>query len=91
MRPGRRADDATGSSATGRVVALRVPERVPLSEDLAEAVGAALEARDAATDHVVRIALTIRIRRALEAWLDGAMTSEQAARVLRGQRSDEAM
>jgi hypothetical protein len=90
MRPGRRGDDATGSSATPRVVPLRVLERVPLSEELAEAVGAALAARETATDHVVRIALTIRIRRTLEAWLDGAMTSEQAARELRGEQTEEA-
>jgi hypothetical protein len=89
MRPGRRGDGVPRGSATPRVAPLRALERVPLPEELAEAVGAALEARERATDLVVRIALAIRIRRALEAWLDGAMTSEQVVRVLGGGRSHE--
>lgn len=90
MRPGRGTDDATGGSAKPRVVPLRGLERIPIPEDLADAIGAVLEARERATDHAVRIALAIRIRCALEAWLDGAMSDEKVVRVLRGERRDDA-
>jgi hypothetical protein len=81
-------DDGTRSRATPNVVPLRTLARVPLPDELAEAIGAAMEAQERESDPTVRIALAIRMRRALESWLDGEMTSAQVVRALR--RSPEA-
>jgi hypothetical protein len=77
------SDEVTRSSTAPGAVPIRLLTRVPLPERLAEAVGAAVEAQERQTDPMLRIALAIRMRRALEFWLDGALTSEQVVQALR--------
>jgi hypothetical protein len=74
---------ATRDSATQRAVPKGIFDRVPLPGELAQAIGAALDAEGRATDVLVLGALRRRTRRALEAWLEGAMTTAQTVHALR--------
>jgi len=83
MRSAPSHTGATQGSATQRAVPKGIFDRVPLPGELAQAIGAALDAEGSATDVRVLGALRQHTRRALEAWLEGAMTTAQTVRALR--------
>jgi hypothetical protein len=56
--------------------------RLPLPFELALAIGDALEAEVDETDVMSRIELRLRTRSALEAWLEGRMTTSEVVRAL---------
>jgi hypothetical protein len=83
MRSAPSYTGATRDSATQRAVPRAIFDRVPLPGELAQAIGAALDAEGRESDVLVLAALRGHTRRALEAWLEGAMTTAQTVRALR--------
>jgi hypothetical protein len=69
-----------------RIPASAVPpaifRRLPLPCELAQAIGDALDAEAREADPKSRIQLRLRTRGALEAWLEGRMTTSQLLRAL---------
>jgi hypothetical protein len=61
----------------------RIFSRLPLSSELAEAIGAVLEAQELETDLAARALLVRQARVILETWLDGRSSDAHAARALR--------
>jgi hypothetical protein len=65
-----------------RVVPLRIFAHVPLPAELARAIGDVLDADARESNACARTALRIRTRLALDAWLDGLMTTSQTVSAL---------
>jgi hypothetical protein len=83
MRSASNVNGLTSSSSTRSALPLRLFTRVPLFPELAEAIGAALDAQERQTERGAREALVLRTHAALEAWLDGGMSDAQVVRALR--------
>ena len=77
----RIADPPDGHSQ-GRAVPLRIFAHVPLPAELAEAIGAVLDADAREKSASARSELRLRTRCALDAWLDGGMTTSQTVSAL---------
>lgn len=72
---------------TSSGVPLRIFTRLPLPVELARAIGDALNDAGVSADARFREAVALRTRLALEAWLDGRSTTEQAVDALRAART----
>jgi hypothetical protein len=64
-------------------VPLRLFARAPLPIELVEAIAEVLDAEEREDNVVDRMALSLKTRGALDAWLDGAMSTSETAQALR--------
>jgi hypothetical protein len=83
---GNASDSPSPASGVVRVrnLAARVLRHVPLPPELVAAIGAALDREAGELDPATRAATLAKTRGALEGWLEGTATTDQAARALRG-------
>ncbi|MGH7297210.1 MAG: hypothetical protein ACRELB_19885 [Polyangiaceae bacterium] len=63
-------------------VPLRLFARAPLPVELVEAIAEALAAEEREENQVDRMAVALRTRGALDAWLDGTLSTEETVRAL---------
>jgi hypothetical protein len=77
------ATSPTNPTVTSSGVPLRIFSRLPLPQELASAIGDALEESGGPEEARHRESVAVRTRLTLEAWLDGLMTTTQAVKALR--------